>query len=122
MIEEILVGIMLISMVIVLLLAWKWFNSLRTAFLAMLAVGKVWTGVLWAFGIDRPLFNIIIYNKVRQSYNTVTVTADQFVFTSFFITFLFTLAWPYLARYVPEPLRSVQVLSKEERRGGEGGE
>ncbi len=117
MIEEILVGIMLVSMVIVLLLAWKWFNSLRTAFLAMLVIGKVWVGVLWAFGIDRPLFNIIIYNKIKQSYSIITITADQAVFISFFTTFLFTLAWPYIAKYLPEPIRQVQVLSKEERGG-----
>ncbi len=113
---EILVGMMLISMVIVLILAWRWFNSLRTAFLAMLVVGKTWIGVLWAFGIDRPLFTIYIYNKIRQSYSTVTITADQAVFISFFITFLFTLAWPYIARYVPRPIRQIQVLSRE--RGG----
>ncbi len=112
MIEEILVGFMLISMVVVLLLAWRWFNSLRTAFLVMLVIGKVWVGVLWAFGIDRPLFTIYIYNKIRQSYSVLPVTADQVIFMSFFTTFLFTLAWHYIARYLPEPIRKIQVLRR----------
>ncbi len=113
MINEILIGIMLVSMVVVLLLAWRWFKSLRTAFLTMLAVGKIWVGVLWAFGIDRPLFSIVIYNKVRQSYSYVTITADQAVFISFLSTFLFTLIWPYIARYVPEPIRRIHVIEEE---------
>ncbi len=113
MIEEMLVGVMLVSMVVVLLLAWRWFNSLRTAFLAMLIIGKTWVGVLWAFGIDRPLFSIVIYNRLRDSYSTVTITADQIVFISFLVTFLLTLSWPYIARYLPEPIRRVQVFPRE---------
>mgnify|MGYP000020464998 CR=1 FL=1 len=110
---EVIVGMMVMSMVIVLILAWKWFGSLRTAFLSMLVIGKVWAGVLWAFGIDRPLFTIYIYNKVRGTTSSFTLTADQMVFLSFLTTFAFVIAWPYIAPHIPEPIRKIQVLEGE---------
>ena len=105
-----IIGMMVLSMVVVLLLAWKWFNSLRVAFIVMLIIGKVWTGVLWAFGIDRPLFNLIIYNKLKGTSTTLTITADQMVFLSFLSTLVFTLTWPYIVNYLPEPIRRVEVI------------
>ena len=110
---EVVIGMMVLSMVLVLILAWKWFNSLRTAFLAMLVIGKVWAGILWAFGIDRPLFTIYIYNKVRGTATAMTITADQFIFLSFLTTFAFVVIWPWIAPHVPEPLRRIQVLEGE---------
>lgn len=109
---DIIIGFMVVSMAMVLILAWKWFNSLRTAFLAMLVIGKVWAGILWAYGIDRPLFNIVLYNKIKGTATTITITADQFVFLSFLITFVFALLWPYLEKYFPEPVRKIQVLER----------
>jgi len=110
MIVEILLGIMIISMVIVLLASWKWFGSLRLAFIIMLIIGKVWAGVLYAFGIDKPLFNILVYNKIKGAYATFTVTATQFIFLSFLGTLLVTLLWPYIQPYIPEPIRRVEVI------------
>lgn len=112
---DVVVGFMVVSMAVVLLLAWRWSGSLRTAFMVMLMVGKVWAGVLWAYGIDRPLFNIVVYNKVRGTVTTVTITASQFVFISFLATFVFTLAWPYIRPHIPEPLRRIHVPGGESR-------
>ncbi len=78
----------------------------------MLAVGKVWAGILWAYGIDRPLFNIVLYNKVKGTTQTLTITADQFIFISFLLTFVFTLLWPIMEPYFPEQLRRVKVFER----------
>lgn len=110
---DVIIGMMVFSMVVVLLYAWKWFGSLRVAFLTMLIVGKVWAGVLWAFGIDRPLYRILIYNKVRGVTSAVTVTADQFIFLSFLTAFVVAIMWPYISPHVPEPIRRIQVIENE---------
>ena len=115
-VSDIIVGIMVLSMVTVLLLAWKWFGSLRTAFLVMLLVGKTWCGILWAFGIDKPLFNLIIYNKIKGTYTIITFTACEVVFLSFLITFVFTVIYPYIEPHIPEPMRKIQVLERGERK------
>ena len=110
--EVMLLSLMMLSMVIVLVLAWKWFNSLRTAFIVMLIIGKVWAGILWAFGYDRPLFNLIIYNKIRDLTVTYTITATQFVFLSFLITLIVTISWPYIEGYLPEPIRRIEFIRR----------
>ncbi len=109
---DVVIGLMVMSMVVVLLLAWKWFGSLRIAFLTMLVIGKIWAGTLWAFGIDRPLFRILIHNKVKGTTSAITLTADQFVFLSFLTAFVVTLVWPYISPHVPEPIRRIQVLER----------
>jgi hypothetical protein len=99
-------------MVVVLMMAWRWFGSLRTAFIVMLIIGKVWAGALWAFGIDRPLFKLIIYNKIKGSITYFTISATQMVFISFLFTLLATLAWPYIEGYLPEPIRRLEVIRR----------
>jgi len=103
---------MLLSMVIVLITAWRWFGSLRTAFIVMLIIGKVWAGILWAFGYDRPLYQIMIYNKLKHVTITYTVSACQFIFLSFLATLLVTLSWPYIEPYLPEPIRRMEVIRR----------
>ena len=103
---------MLLSMVLVLMMAWKWFGSLRTAFIVMLIIGKVWAGILWAFGIDRPLFTLVVYNKVKGAATYVTIYATQMVFISFLITLAATLMWPYIESYLPEPIRRLEVIRR----------
>ena len=115
MIHETVVGLMVLSMVIVLLTAWKWFGSLRLAFIVMLIIGKVWAGVLWAYGIDKPLFKLIIYNKIRNVATTYTITATQFVFLSFMFTLIITVTWPYIETYLPEPVRKIHVIGGERK-------
>ena len=110
---DIIIGLMLLSMVATLLTAWKWFKSLRIAVLTMLVVGKVWAGMLWAFGIDRPLFRILIHNKVSGSTSAITLSADQFVFLSFLTSFVVVVMWPYISPHLPEPIRRVEVVPNE---------
>ncbi|AQQ75451.1 hypothetical protein JdFRA1000001_18c [uncultured archaeal virus] len=112
MLVELALIAMLISMVMVLKMAWKWFGSLRTAFIIMLIVGKVWAGMLWAFGIDRPLFTLVVYNKLKGVTSYVTIYATQMVFISFLVTLLATLAWPYIESYLPEPIRRLEVIRR----------
>ena len=113
---DVIIGMMVLSMVVVLLYAWKWFGSLRVAFLTMLIVGKMWAGTLWAFGIDRPLYRLLIYSKVKHAITSITITADQFVFLSFLTAFVVTVMWPYISPHVPEPIRRIQVIESGERR------
>ncbi|MCD6300895.1 MAG: hypothetical protein J7L82_02370 [Staphylothermus sp.] len=110
MVAEIAVVAMVLSMLAVFLVSWKWTGSLRSAFIIMLITGKVWAGILYAFGIDKPLFNIIIYNKIKGVSSSVTVTADQFIFVSFFFTLLFTLLWPIIAPSLPPWLRGINLI------------
>ena len=110
--EAILLALMLLSMVSILILAWKWFGSLRMGFIIMLIIGKVWATILWAFGYDRPLFNIIVYNKVKDVASVYTVTATQFVFLSFLATLIMTIAWPYFEPYLPEPIRRIELIRR----------
>ena len=110
---EFLVGAMVLSMVAVLMVAWRWFGSFRTAFMVMLITGKVWATVLWAFGVDRPLFNIVLYNKVRGTYTAFTVTADGLIFLSFLVTLISTAAWPWVAPHLPKELRRMGVVPRD---------
>lgn len=112
MLVELALITMLLSMVLVLMMAWRWFGSLRTAFIVMLIIGKVWAGVLWAFGIDRALFTLVIYNKMKGVASTITIYATQMVFISFLITLLATLSWPYIESYLPEPIRRLEVIRR----------
>ena len=89
---------MVVSMVATLILAWKFFNDFRKAFITMLIVGKVWAGILWAFGFDRDLFKIVFYNRLAGSRFEVTVSANEFIFMSFLATLVFTLLYPYIRR------------------------
>lgn len=110
--SEFLIGLMMISMVVVLILAWRWFGSLRTAFIVMLVIGKVWAGILYLYGIDKPLFNLVIYNKIRDTVSYYTVTATQMIFLSLLITLIGTISWPYIETYLPEPIRKLEVIRR----------
>jgi len=110
MLRDLLLAFMMFSMVMVLVVSWKWFGSFRKAFLVMLLVGKIWAGILWAYGIDKPLFNIIIYNKVKETSTTITITADQFIFLSFLGTFMVTVFYPYIEPYIPSKIRAPEVI------------
>lgn len=85
---------------------------MRTAFIVMLIIGKVWAGILYLFGIDKELFNLVIYNKVRNTVSYVTVTANQAIFISLLITLLGTISWPYIEPYLPEPIRRLEVIRR----------
>jgi len=111
--EEVIVVFMVISMLATFLVSWKWSNSIRTGFILALIMGKTWAGIAWAFGIDRPLFQFIIYNKIKNTASTITITADQFIFLSFFFTLIFTLLWPYIAPHIPEPIRNMNLIGEE---------
>jgi len=116
MIEEIAVMVMVVSMLFTLLYAWKITGSLRLAFIMMLLAGKMWAGLLWAFHIDHPLFNVVMMNKVKDTRLIITVTADQFVFISFLFTLVVTLLWPYIEPYLPGPLHRLNLVSSGESR------
>ncbi len=107
---EIAVISMILSMLMVFLFSWRWTGSLRSAFIIMLIIGKIWCGILAAFHIDKPLFNLVIYNKVKGTVTTITFTANMVVFLSFFFTLLFTLVWPYIASYLPKQVRQIQLI------------
>ena len=107
MITGILVGLMLMMMSGVLVYSWGKLGDFRKALLATLIIGKLWAGAMWAFGIDHPLFNIIVYNKKQHITTVHTITADEFVFLSFLTSFAFALSWPYIQPYLPEKIREV---------------
>jgi|GEM_PF-3068818 len=113
---EVAVISMILSMLMVFLFSWRWTGSLRSAFIIMLVTGKIWCGILAAFGIDKPLFKLIIYNKIKETVTSITITATLLVFLSFFFTLVFTVAWPLIAPHLPSYLRNIQLLELEERR------
>ncbi len=115
-VTEIAVSVMVLSMLATLFLAWRMTGSFRLGFIIMLIVGKVWAATLWAFGIDRPLFNIVLYNKIRHTASTITITADQFVFLSFLSTLVFVLLWPLIEPSLPPWLRGINLISRGERK------
>ncbi len=93
-----LLGLMILSMLAVFIVSWRWTGSLRLAVIVMLLTGKLWAGILWAFGVDRPLFSVSIRNRWTGESLGFTVTATEFIFLSFFAALLSTLAWPHLKR------------------------
>jgi len=106
------ISLMLMSMVFVLMYAWKWFGSLRVAFIVMLIVGKVWAVILSVFGFDKPLFNLIILNKLKGTQIIFTITACQAIFLSFLASLVMVVCWPYISVYLPEPIRRVELISQ----------
>ena len=96
--SELLIALMVVSMFAVLLIAWRWFGDFRKAFIVMLVVGKTWAGVMWAFGFDRELFNVTLYNRLSGARAEITVTATELIFMSFLATLILTIFYPHIKR------------------------
>ena len=101
---------MLVAMMAIFIFVYYRSGSLRLAFIVSLILGKTWTVILWAFGQDRTIFNIIVYNKVSSTASVVPITATQVIFLSFLVTLLVTISWPYIEAYLPEPIRRMEVI------------
>jgi len=104
MIEVIAMSALLVA---ILCFAWYKTNSLFKAFVIMLIIGKVITGIFWAFGYDRTLFTVSIMNKrLGVPLFQIHVSACMIVFLSFLITLIGTLSFPYIVKYLPYEIRS----------------
>ena len=92
---------------IILCFAWYKTNSLFKAFVIMLIIGKVITGIFWAFGYDKTLFTITVMNRrLGVPLYQFHISACMVVFLSFLLTLIGALSFPYIVKYLPYEIRS----------------
>jgi len=72
-------------------------GDLRYSFMLALVWGKVLALILWALGLDKPLFTMYYY---RDGYiiAKLTITANMLVLLTLLATNLTAYAWPQITR------------------------
>jgi len=100
------VSLMLFSMTLVFILAWRFFGSFRAALAAMLIVGTKWTIILSLFGYDKAFWTFYLVNKKYPwLVKEVSITVCQVVTISYILTLAAVIVWPWIMRNVPEEIR-----------------
>jgi len=112
------VSLMLLSMTLVFITAWRFFNSFRAALAAMLIVGTKWTIILSLFGYDKVLYTFYLVNrKAPWIIKEVNITVCQVISLSYILTLIIVIAWPWIVSILPREIRSA---IKEYELGGGG--
>jgi len=100
------VSLMLFSMTLVFIIAWRFFNSFRAALAAMLIVGTKWTIILSLFGYDKVLWTFYLVNrKAPWIVKTINITVCQVITLSYIMTLVVVIAWPWILKTLPEEIR-----------------
>jgi len=81
-------------------------ESFRKGLLGSLFVGKTFAIVYWISGLDRTLMTLYIVNR-RYPWviKVVHITACEVVLVSFAVTAATLIAWPLIAKHLPNQIR-----------------
>jgi len=112
------VSLMLFSMTLVFILAWRFFGSFRAALIAMLIVGTKWTIILSMFGYDKVLWRFYLVNRnYPWMVKTVNISVCQVITLAYIVSLAAVIAWPWIMQNVSEEIRrSIRELEMGGRR------
>ena len=85
-------------MLMVFLVLYRMGEGLQKSLLFALIWGKIYAGVMWVLGIDKPILTIYRYIPGYGYYPTHTLTANMIIFILFLSSAVTTLFWEDIKR------------------------
>lgn len=88
----------LLSMLTVFIVLYRMGEGLQKSLLFALIWGKIYAGVMWVLGVDKPVLTIYRYVPGYGYYPIHTLTANMIIFILFLTTALTTWFWEDIRR------------------------